>query len=48
MFSLYCASLQEFTMHDTLGCYLDLDKGQISFSKNGAVSVVLILTFMIM
>lgn len=33
----YLASLQEFTMHDTIGCYLDLDKGQISFSKNGAV-----------
>lgn len=29
-------SLQEFTMHDTIGCYLDLDKSQISFSKNGA------------
>ncbi|KAA8583137.1 hypothetical protein FQN60_015683 [Etheostoma spectabile] len=26
---------EEFTMHDTVGCYLDLDKGQISFSKNG-------------
>lgn len=26
-------------MHDTIGCYLDLDKGQISFSKNGALSV---------
>ncbi|XP_015247722.1 PREDICTED: ATP-dependent RNA helicase DDX1 [Cyprinodon variegatus] len=26
---------EEFTMHDTIGCYLDLDKGQISFSKNG-------------
>lgn len=22
-------------MHDTIGCYLDLDKGQIKFSKNG-------------
>lgn len=30
-------------MHDTIGCYLDLDKGQISFSKNGAVSVVIIV-----
>lgn len=29
---------QEFTMHDTIGCYLDVDKGQISFSKNGIVS----------
>uniref|UniRef100_A0A8B9QU87 ATP-dependent RNA helicase n=1 Tax=Anas platyrhynchos TaxID=8839 RepID=A0A8B9QU87_ANAPL len=26
---------KEFTMHDTIGCYLDLDKGQIKFSKNG-------------
>lgn len=25
-------------MHDTIGCYLDLDGGQISFSKNGIVS----------
>lgn len=49
MFSLcYRASLQEFTMHDTIGCYLDLDKGQISFSKNGAVSVVMILIILIM
>lgn len=22
-------------MHDTIGCYLDLEKSQISFSKNG-------------
>lgn len=22
-------------MHDTIGCYLDIDKGQIKFSKNG-------------
>lgn len=43
----YFASLQEFTMHDTIGCYLDLDKGQISFSKNGAASVVKILIIMI-
>lgn len=35
--------LQEFTMHDTIGCYLDLDRGQISFSKNGIVSVYLLL-----
>lgn len=49
MFSLcYLASLQEFTMHDYIGCYLDLDKGQISFSKNGAVSVVMILVIMVM
>lgn len=27
--------LQEFTMHDTIGCFLDIDKGQIKFSKNG-------------
>lgn len=27
--------LQEFTMHDTIGCYIDADKSQISFSKNG-------------
>ncbi|KFV82299.1 ATP-dependent RNA helicase DDX1, partial [Struthio camelus australis] len=26
---------EEFTMHDTIGCYLDIDKGQIKFSKNG-------------
>ncbi|XP_031437706.1 ATP-dependent RNA helicase DDX1 [Clupea harengus] len=26
---------EEFTMHDTIGCYLDLDKSQISFAKNG-------------
>ncbi|KAJ8270631.1 hypothetical protein GJAV_G00117380 [Gymnothorax javanicus] len=26
---------EEFTMHDTIGCYLDLDKGHLSFSKNG-------------
>ncbi|XP_063170764.1 ATP-dependent RNA helicase DDX1 [Candoia aspera] len=26
---------EEFTMHDTIGCYIDADKGQISFSKNG-------------
>uniref|UniRef100_A0AAQ5YT15 ATP-dependent RNA helicase n=1 Tax=Amphiprion ocellaris TaxID=80972 RepID=A0AAQ5YT15_AMPOC len=26
---------EEFTMHDTIGCYLDMDKGQIYFSKNG-------------
>ncbi len=26
---------QEFTMHDTIGCYIDLDKWQLSFSKNG-------------
>ncbi|KAL0967124.1 hypothetical protein UPYG_G00248070 [Umbra pygmaea] len=26
---------EEFTMHDTVGCYLDLDKGHLSFSKNG-------------
>ncbi|XP_067098227.1 ATP-dependent RNA helicase DDX1 [Osmerus mordax] len=25
----------EFTMHDTIGCYLDLDNGHLSFSKNG-------------
>lgn len=24
-------------MHDTIGCYLDLDKSNISFSKNGTV-----------
>lgn len=35
--------LQEFTMHDTIGCYLDLDGGQISFSKNGIVSVHVLL-----
>ncbi|XP_010945647.1 ATP-dependent RNA helicase DDX1 isoform X1 [Camelus dromedarius] len=26
---------EEFTMHDTIGCYLDVDKGHIKFSKNG-------------
>lgn len=26
---------QEFTMHDTIGCYIDVDKGHVSFSKNG-------------
>ncbi|KAJ7341071.1 hypothetical protein JRQ81_004770 [Phrynocephalus forsythii] len=26
---------EEFTMHDTIGCYLDMDKGQVGFSKNG-------------
>ncbi|XP_056437983.1 ATP-dependent RNA helicase DDX1 [Gadus chalcogrammus] len=26
---------EEFTMHDTIGCYLDLDMGHISFAKNG-------------
>uniref|UniRef100_A0A5F5PUY6 ATP-dependent RNA helicase n=4 Tax=Equus TaxID=9789 RepID=A0A5F5PUY6_HORSE len=26
---------EEFTMHDTIGCYLDIDKGHIKFSKNG-------------
>uniref|UniRef100_A0A8C1LEC0 ATP-dependent RNA helicase n=1 Tax=Cyprinus carpio TaxID=7962 RepID=A0A8C1LEC0_CYPCA len=26
---------EEFTMHDTIGCYIDPDKGQVSFSKNG-------------
>lgn len=33
-FVLFCF-LQEFTMHDTIGCYLDTEKGQIKFSKNG-------------
>lgn len=26
-------------MHDTIGCYLDIDKGHIKFSKNGKFSV---------
>ncbi|XP_048386374.1 ATP-dependent RNA helicase DDX1 [Stegostoma tigrinum] len=26
---------EEFTMHDTVGCYIDLDKGDVKFSKNG-------------
>nr|KAF6429171.1 DEAD-box helicase 1 [Molossus molossus] len=26
---------EEFTMHDTIGCYLDIDKGHVKFSKNG-------------
>lgn len=39
------ASLQEFTMHDTIGCYLDLDKGQISFTKNGVFSLAIIYQY---
>lgn len=26
---------EAFGMHDIVGCYLDLDAGQIKFSKNG-------------
>lgn len=26
-------------MHDTIGCYLDIDKGHIKFSKNGKLSL---------
>lgn len=26
---------ESFTMHDVIGCYLDLDEAKISFSKNG-------------
>ncbi|KAI7799718.1 ATP-dependent RNA helicase DDX1 [Triplophysa rosa] len=26
---------EEFTMHDVIGCYIDMDKGHLSFSKNG-------------
>ncbi|XP_039604866.1 ATP-dependent RNA helicase DDX1 [Polypterus senegalus] len=26
---------EEFTMHDTIGCFLDSDKGHVKFSKNG-------------
>ncbi|RXM33678.1 ATP-dependent RNA helicase DDX1 [Acipenser ruthenus] len=26
---------EEFTMHDTIGCYLDIDKGHLKFSKSG-------------
>eukprot|EP00069_Balaena_mysticetus_P002731 bmy_15991T0 len=29
---------EEFTMHDTIGCYLDMDKGHVKFSKNGKLS----------
>jgi hypothetical protein len=25
-------------MHDTIGCYLDIDKGHVKFSKNGKLS----------
>lgn len=25
-------------MHDTIGCYLDIDKGHVKFSKNGKFS----------
>lgn len=32
-------------MHDTIGCYLDLDKGQIKFSKNGKFSSLYSLEF---
>uniref|UniRef100_A0AAR2JDG3 ATP-dependent RNA helicase n=1 Tax=Pygocentrus nattereri TaxID=42514 RepID=A0AAR2JDG3_PYGNA len=35
---------EEFTMHDTIGCYLDLEKGHVSFSKNGKCSIAHILT----
>lgn len=34
-------TMQEFTMHDTIGCYLDLEKAQISFSKNGSSTLIL-------
>uniref|UniRef100_A0A8D1LII4 ATP-dependent RNA helicase n=1 Tax=Sus scrofa TaxID=9823 RepID=A0A8D1LII4_PIG len=30
---------EEFTMHDTIGCYLDIDKGHVKFSKNGKHSM---------
>lgn len=33
-------------MHDTIGCYLDLDKGQISYAKNGKVAFIMILIMM--
>ncbi|CAI9552857.1 unnamed protein product [Staurois parvus] len=26
---------EEFTMHDTIGCYLDIDSSRVKFSKNG-------------
>ncbi|XP_073481453.1 ATP-dependent RNA helicase DDX1 [Aquarana catesbeiana] len=26
---------EEFTMHDTIGCYVDIDGGRVKFSKNG-------------
>ncbi|XP_067840393.1 ATP-dependent RNA helicase DDX1 [Heptranchias perlo] len=26
---------EEFTMHDTIGCFVDLDKATVKFSKNG-------------
>ncbi|PIO34572.1 hypothetical protein AB205_0065140, partial [Aquarana catesbeiana] len=26
---------REFTMHDTIGCYVDIDGGRVKFSKNG-------------
>lgn len=26
-------------MHDTIGCYLDIDKGQVKFSKNGKLAM---------
>ncbi len=28
-------NIQSFTLADTIGCFLDLDQGAISFSKNG-------------
>lgn len=30
-------------MHDTIGCYLDIDKGHVKFSKNGKLSVDLLV-----
>lgn len=32
-------------MHDTIGCYLDLEKNQISYSKNGEFKVFLPFTY---
>ncbi|KAE8605132.1 hypothetical protein XENTR_v10014981 [Xenopus tropicalis] len=26
---------EEFTMHDTIGCYIDIDNGTVKYSKNG-------------
>lgn len=35
MYVLLCDLFQAFGMNDTIGCYLDLQKGEIRWSKNG-------------
>lgn len=34
-------------MHDTIGCYLDIDKGHVKFSKNGKLSMGCFVVFVI-